>query len=87
MAAEKFIRVTCKLPVGVVLGSEGIVGMARDALLDSWIAGHLSEMHQTSFSSIRKESSGPLTLTLECPESKRGELCDALNRLLVELVS
>jgi hypothetical protein len=82
MAAEKFIRVTCKLPIGVKLSTKaGTLGARRDnSMMDRFFDSFASEVTTTVL-----ESTEPLTLTLECPAAKRDELIAALASLVRDL--
>ncbi len=83
MAAEKFIRVSVTLPVGVRLATAS--KSASGSLLGPFMRGECADFFGTELSTS-KASTGPLTLTLECPEAKRDELCNALSVLIRDLV-
>jgi len=78
MAAEKFIRVKVTLPVGVTLITAS--KSSSGTLLGPFLRGDLSDYVAT-----RETSTGPLELTLECPQEKRDELIDALGALVRDL--
>ncbi len=79
MSKSKFVRVSCRLPTGVVLGSAGIQEGAP-GLLDRFVGDFFSEHRLT-----RVESTAPLQLTLECPEALAGELAKIFRGLAEEL--
>jgi len=84
MAAEKFIRVTVQLPLGV-----GVLTRATQGARQSSFGGRYPALEQ-AFASLGVEersysSSGPLTLEIECPAAKRDELIAALASLVRDL--
>lgn len=80
MAAEKFIRVSVTLPVGVKLASDRHDGGDVADLLS--VADGFFSSRRTR---VRQESSGALELTLECPQAKRDELIEMLSALVRDL--
>lgn len=83
MAAEKFIRVSVQLPVGVKLATAS--KSSSGSLLGPFMRGEFADFFSKEVSTT-EASTGALTLTLECPEAKRDELCQALSLLVRDLV-
>lgn len=82
MAAEKFIRVSMRLPAGVALSSAAENRlMGRSPLM----TGYLSEFFGEGRLEEKRSSVGRIELTLECPDAKRDELALALEALVRDL--
>jgi hypothetical protein len=87
MAAEKFIRVTVQLPLGVSAQAQVMPDPAHSLLGSGFPALTRAFMELGMPARIERiESTAALMLTFECPESKRDELCNALSVLIRDLV-
>lgn len=92
MAATKFVRVSCTLPIGVVLASRAKGGRLRPASIDAGfglpdVNALLDNAIGVVFESSSSQSaSSALVLTLDVPQDQAAETAKALQSMVEDLL-